>query len=240
MDDIIEYLSNLLGEINIKKLIFPTIIIILFIGSFTYLFYTIKNIEKNNNNIESNIIKESSTTKEVKEYIYVDVKGEVANPGVYKLNNNSRVIDAVEASGGITDKANTRFINLSKLLEDGDVVVVYSNTEIETAKKENIVYVETPCVCEEVKNDACYNEEKEEEKKEEQKDKNQNNTNTKININTASIDELKTIDGIGDAKASAIIEYRQKNGNFKSIEDIINVSGISETLFSKIKENITV
>ncbi len=237
MDDIVEYLSNILGDINIKKLIFPTIIIIILIAMFTYLFYTIKNIEKNDKNIEEDNIKEITKTEEVKEYIYVDVKGEVANPGVYKLNNNSRVIDAVEASGGITDKANTRFINLSKLLEDGDVVVVYSTEEIEKAKKDNIVYVETPCICEEVKNDACYNEEQEDKKEDNQ---NVNNTNTKININTASVDELKTISGIGDAKANAIIEYRQKNGNFKSIEDIINVSGISETLFSKIKENITV
>lgn len=236
MDDILEYLSNVLGEFNYKKLIFPTILLILLIGSFTYLFFTIKNIERKTENISENKVEENidKNENEIPEYIYVDVKGEVANPGVYKLNIGSRVIDAVKESGGVTKKANTRFINLSKLLNDGDVIVVYSTEEIENAKKENIVYIETPCVCEEVKNDACYKD------VDEESDNNSQTTNTKININTATLEELKTLSGIGDAKANAIIEYRTKNGNFKSIEDLINVSGISESLFSKIKENITV
>ena len=236
MDDILEYLSNVLGEFNYKKLIFPTIFLILLIAGFTYLFFTIKNIERKTENISENKVEENidKNENEIPEYIYVDVKGEVANPGVYKLNNGSRVIDAVKESGGVTKKANTRFINLSKLLNDGDVIVVYSTEEIENAKKENIVYIETPCVCEEVKNDACYKD------VDEESDNNSQTTNTKININTATLEELKTLSGIGDAKANAIIEYRTKNGNFKSIEDLINVSGISESLFSKIKENITV
>ena len=166
--------------------------------------------------------------EEVKnDYIYVDVKGSVSNPGVYKLEYNSRVIDAIKASGGITEEANTRFINLSKQLDDGDVIVVYSKKEINDAKNDNVVYVDTPCICEEVKNDACYKEEV-------------TKTDGKININTASLEELKTLSGIGDAKASAIIEYRNNNGNFKSIDEIKNVSGISETVYSRIKENITI
>ena len=64
--------------------------------------------------------------------------------------------------------------------------------------------------------------------------------NEKVNINTSTIEELKTLTGIGEAKANAIIEYRNKNGNFKNIEDIKNVSGISESVFVKIKENITI
>ena len=239
MDDILEYLSNVLGEFNYKKLIFPTILLILLIAGFTYLFFTIKNIERKAENISENKVEESidKNESEIPEYIYVDVKGEVANPGVYKLNNGSRVIDAVKESGGVTKKANTRFINLSKLLNDGDVIVVYSTEEIENAKKENIVYIETPCVCEEVKNDACY---KDVDEDSDNKSQNTTTNNTKININTATLEELKTLSGIGDAKANAIIEYRTKNGNFKSIEDLVNVSGISESLFSKIKENITV
>ena len=122
------------------------------------------------------------------------------------------------------EEANTRFINLSKALNDGDVVMVYSNNEINEAKKDNIVYIETPCICEEVKNDACY--------KEETKD-------GKVNINNASLDELKKLDGIGDAKAKAIIEYRNNTSKFKTIEDIKKVDGISESLYNKIKENIT-
>ena len=189
MDDILEYLSNVLGEFNYKKLIFPTILLILLIGSFTYLFFTIKNIERKTENISENKVEEKidKNENEIPEYIYVDVKGEVANPGVYKLNIGSRVIDAVKESGGVTKKANTRFINLSKLLNDGDVIVVYSTEEIENAKKENIVYIETPCVCEEVKNDACYKD------VDEESDNNSQTTNTKININNDQVIFVKPL-----------------------------------------------
>ena len=221
MEDFLEYLSNVFENYDFRKLIFPTVIILLYIIGFVYLFTLIHN-NKVNNNIK---VTSNDDNKKSSEFIYVDVKGSVETPGVYKLNSDSRVVDAIEASGGITEDANTRFINLSKLLNDGDVVVVYSNTEIENAKKDNIIYIDTPCVCEEVKNDACYKED---------------SSSGKVNINTANFDELKSLDGIGDAKANAIIKYRTENGNFKSIEDINNVSGISESLYSKIKENITV
>ena len=221
MEDFLEYLSNVFENYDFRKLIFPTVIILLYIIGFVYLFTLIHN-NKVNNNIK---VTSNDDNKKSSEFIYVDVKGSVETPGVYKLNSDSRVVDAIEASGGITEDANTRFINLSKLLNDGDVVVVYSNTEKKKKKKDNIIYIDTPCVCEEVKNDACYKED---------------SSSGKVNINTANIDELKSLDGIGDAKANAIIKYRTENGNFKSIEDINNVSGISESLYSKIKENITV
>lgn len=225
MDDFLELLSNKLEDFDIKSLIIPTILLLIFIAGFVYLLTVIKNINKKLENRSNNF----EVVEEIKEDdIYVDVKGSVSNPGVYKLEYNSRVIDAIKASGGITEEANTRFINLSKQLSDGDVIVVYSKKEINDAKKNNVVYVETPCVCEEVKNDACY------------KEKEEINVSNKININTATIEDLKTLSGIGDAKAKAIVEYRVSNGNFKSIEDIKNVDGISETLYIKIKENITV
>ena len=224
MDDFLELISNKLEDFDIKKLIIPTIFLLLYVAGFVYLLTTIKNISKK---IDKKV-ENTQIVEEVKnDYIYVDVKGSVSNPGVYKLEYNSRVIDAIKASGGITEEANTRFINLSKQLDDGDVIVVYSKKEINDAKNDNVVYVDTPCICEEVKNDACYKEEV-------------TKTDGKININTASLEELKTLSGIGDAKASAIIEYRNNNGNFKSIDEIKNVSGISETVYSRIKENITI
>ena len=224
MDDFLDYLNNI--EFDFKKLIFPTIIILIFVAGFVYLLTIIKHIEKNEKNNNKIVAKEVIDTNE---FIYIDVKGSVTTPGVYKLKKNSRVIDAINASGGVTEDANTRFINLSKVLNDGDVVMVYSSKEIEEAKKDNTIVIETPCVCEEVKNDACIKE-----------DNNNQNNVEKININTADINTLKTLEGIGDAKANAIIEYRTNNGGFKSIEEIVNVSGISEALFSKIKENITI
>ncbi len=226
MDDFFEYLSNTFEDFDFKKLIFPIIMILLYAIGFLYLF-TIINKKQNTTKIETNIVsKEEKKEEIIDEYIYVDIKGSVQKPGVYRIKNNSRVIDAIEASGGVTKNANTRFLNLSKSLNDGDVVVVYSNEEIEEAKKKDIIYIETPCICEEVKNDACYKEEE--------------TSNGKININTATLEELKTISGIGDAKAQAIIKYRSEKGNFKSIEDIKNVSGISDSIYQKIKDLITV
>lgn len=227
MDDLIDYLTNITEDFDFKKLIFPTIMILIYVAGFVYLITIIKHID--NKEVKNNTITKENIVGEKDEYIYVDVKGSVKTPGVYKLTNNSRVIDAIDASGGITSSANTRYINLSKILEDGDVVMVYSDKEIKNAQKENIVYIETPCVCEEVKNDACIT----------SNDEN-NNSNGKVNINNATFDELKTLSGIGDAKAKAIIEYRLKNGNFKTIDELKNVNGISESIYAKIKENITV
>ncbi len=224
MDDLIEYIHNISENVDFKKLLFPTFMIIIYLIGILYLSIVIKN------NKVTNI--ESKTTIKNKQldntdYIYIDIKGSVKNPGVYKLNSDSRVVDAIEASGGVLEDANTRFINLSKSLNDGDVIVVYSYKEIEEAKKEEKIVIETPCICEEVKNDACYKDE-------------DLTSDGKVNINTASFEELKSLNGIGDAKAKAIIEYRNTNGNFKSIEEIKNVIGISESLYEKIKDSIVI
>lgn len=227
-----EALGNYIKE-NMMKVIIITVLLFLYIGSFIYISSKIIKTDNIDNNEEDKI--KTITKNEPKENkeentiegIMVDVKGSVNKPGVYKIKKDSRVTDAIDAAGGLTKNANTRFINLSKLLSDGDVVVIYSNEEIENAKKEEKIVVETPCVCEEVKNDACYKEENKE-------------VNGKININTANLTELMTLDGIGESKAKLIIEYRTQNGNFKDIKDIMKVKGISEALFSKIKENITI
>ena len=233
-------------SITISSILFIIIFIeLLFINS--SINNRISNIECNSsidNSLLINNKKEVEIVNETKEeFIYVDVKGEVKSPGVYLLPVNSIVNDAIDQSGGVTKNANTRYINLSKNLKDGDVIVVYSKDEIKKATKNNIIYVDVPCVCEEVKNDACLVESIKEENNT-IIDINVNNTieeiNNRININTASEEELTSLTGIGSSKAKAIIEYRNTNGNFKTIEEIINVSGISETLFSKIKENITV
>ena len=213
--------KNLIGIFIIVALISGYIVTFIYFSNEIY-----KNKEEQKNN-EISIIEEPSKDTEYKE-IKVDIKGSVKKPGVYTLKENSRTNDAIIASGGLLKNANTRFINLSKILNDGDVIVVYSNEEIKKAQKEERIVVETPCVCEEVKNDSCYKEDKETE------------TTSKININTATINELIKLNGIGESKAKLIIEYRTKNGKFKDIKEIMNIKGISETLFSKIKENITI
>ena len=204
--------------------------IILIIGIFGLLYFYYIKEDKSNSIYKDNIItKEENANRESEKEenkIYVDIKGEVLNSGVYEIEYGKRVIDVIEAAGGLKDGANTRFINLAKVVEDGDVIVIYSNDEINKAREPDIIYVEVPCVCEEVKNDACL--------------ENNISKNELININTASIDELKTLDGIGDAKAKSIIEYRNNNGKFEKIDDLLNVSGISEKIFDTIKNKITV
>ena len=231
MDEIVDKIKGYIIN-NAFKVIAIFIILILYALQLVFMYIMIngKNEVKDETIAEKNISVEKnieSQNEKIEEYIYVDVKGSVKKPNVYKLLKGSRVNDAVNEAGGLLKTANTRFINLSKVLNDGEVIVIYSNDEIKNAKKTNTIYVETPCICEEVKNDSCYNEIT-------------NNENSKININTASLDQLMSLNGIGESKANAIIEYRQINGYFSKVEDIINVNGISETIYDKIKNDITV
>ena len=161
--------------------------------------------------------------------MYVDLKGQVNKPGVYsfKLNDNARINDLINKAGGLTKDADTSTINLSKKLEDEMTIIIYSKNEINNYVKTQNELNKKLELCEtKLKNNACINERSE-------------NDSKKVNINEASLGELITISGIGETRAKAIIEYRNKT-KFKSIEDIKNVSGIGEDLFASIKENITV
>lgn len=175
---------------------------------------------------------ENTDIKKVK----VDVKGMVKMPGVYEIDENSRVIDAINISGGLIDGANTSYINLSKKVTDEMIIIVYSNEEIESFKedKKEIIYVEKECECPDNINDACISENKESDKTVNTKE----NTDNLVSINSGTKEELMTLDGIGESKAQAIIDYRLKNGNFLNLEDLMNVSGIGEKAYSKIKDNI--
>lgn len=176
--------------------------------------------------------KEKQTSSEI--YFKVDIKGQVNNPGIYSLKEGSRVIDVIEASGGLTENANTTVINLSKKIEDEMVIIIYSNEEVNNFSKTKEVekQVIEKCIKKDensLQNDACIN----------QSNEQSNTDNNLININTATQEELMTLSGIGESKAKDIITYRSENA-FTSIEDIKNVPGIGESLFAKIKENITV
>ena len=176
--------------------------------------------------------KEKQTSSEI--YFKVDIKGQVNNPGIYSLKEGSRVIDVIEASGGLTENANTTVINLSKKIEDEMVIIIYSNEEVNNFAKTKEIekQVIDNCIKKDensLQNDACIN----------QSNEQSNTDNNLININTATQEELMTLSGIGESKAKDIITYRSENA-FTSIEDIKNVPGIGESLFAKIKENITV
>ena len=182
----------------------------------------------------NNIVKE--TKEEVKDKIKVDVKGAVNLPGVYELDSDSRVIDAINLAGGLREDADISLINLSKKLNDEMVIIIYTSYEIYeynlSKVKTEYVYIEVNN-CPDKINDACIKEYDESSSNE------SSNKSLLVNINTASIDELTKLSGIGESKAKSIIEYRNKN-KFESIEDIKNITGIGDSLYEKIKDSITI
>ncbi len=172
-------------------------------------------------------IKTKEKKLEVVSDYYVDVKGMVVKPGVYGLSKNARVIDAINLAGGLLGEADTSLINLSMKIIDGMLIKVYSKSEVRNivqTKKEEAIK-ESLCT-QNVINDACVKSETK-------------ITNNKVNINEANIESLMTLPGIGEAKAKAIIEYRQKK-RFSKAEEIMEVSGIGEALFAQISQSITV
>ncbi len=162
---------------------------------------------------------DANESEEVINDVSVDIKGLVVNPGVYNIKSDSRIIDVIELAGGLKEGANTEQINLSKKVTDEMVIVIYSNEEVESMKKndsynniDNANYVEEYKI-----NDT---------------------SDGKVSINTSTLEELMTLKGIGKSKAEAIIKYRNTVGLFNSIEEIMNVSGIGESIYKKIKDNI--
>ena len=150
------------------------------------------------------------------------------------------MIDAIYLAGGPTYYGVTSNINLSKHVKDEMVIYVFTQYEIDNKTSKNEVVCEIPkCECEEVTvyKEVCTN--PIESVIEETKEKNISQDDTakdresKISINTDSIEELTKLDGIGESKAKQIIEYRRENGDFKSIEDIKNVSGIGDKAYEK-------
>ena len=163
--------------------------------------------------------------------IKVDIKGSVKHEGVYELDSNKRVVDAIELAGGATSKADLSVTNLSKKLKDEMVIIIYTKEEVKNfiKVKEEEALKNTQCISKTPVNNSCI-----EENVDVGIDK-----KSKISINTATLEELLTLSGIGEAKAKSIIEYREKNGAFTSLEDLTKVDGIGQALFDKIKENIS-
>lgn len=174
----------------------------------------------------------------------VDVKGAVNSPGVYELSENSTVADALESAGGVTSKGDTSNINMAKKLSDEMVIYVFTSSEINSLKSKNEIVCEIPkCECETVKTESiCVAPTTSVSETKDIEDKTSSNvsSNAKINLNTATVDDLSSLEGIGESKAKAIIDYREKNGGFKSIEEIKNVSGIGDKAFEKIKDVISI
>lgn len=135
---------------------------------------------------------------------YVDVKGEVKNPGVYEVSNDSRVEDVIHLAGGFTKQANQSVINLAQKVHDEMVILVPKTGEGNEIVTEGAA------------------------------------SPSKVNLNYASPEEIEQLNGIGPSKAQAIIQYREENGLFHTIEDVLNVPGIGDKTLENMKEYIQV
>ena len=219
-----------------KQIIIGVILLFILVGGISFGVYQFqhKKKEKPKTSIVLSKKKEKKEVEEEVELLQVDIKGEVRTPGIYQVKESSRVMDVINIAGGLTENANTTVINLSKKIFDEMVIIIYSNQEVEDFKKTKEVeeQVINNCIQKEensLKNEACIEID------------NYSDTQVlgKININTATQEQLTALPGVGEAKAKTIIEYRNTNGPFKTIEDIKNVTGIGDSLFAKIKDYIT-
>lgn len=175
---------------------------------FVFILSEDKQAESVSDNQETIVEAESETP-----VILVDIGGEVINPMVAELEEGSRVEDAINAAGGVTDDADLTEINRAAFLEDGDKILIPTKSD----KSENASEADTSNGGTET--GTVYQDER-------------------VNINTADSEQLQTLTGIGPVTAEKIIEYREENGRFDNIEDIKNVSGIGEKTFEKLKDDI--
>ena len=166
------------------------------------------------------VSKDSSSEKEVKkeekeepleqDQITVDVKGAVKSPGIYDLPVGSRVHDAVQKAGGLTEEADSKSLNLAQKVSDE--ALVYVPTKGEEAASQQAASETTPSTSKE----------------------------KKVNLNKASLEELKQVKGLGGKRAQDIIDHREANGKFKSVDELKKVSGIGAKTIEKLKDYVTV
>ena len=221
----------LLEENKKKILIVGAICVIIVIGVAIYFFMqseeeefiNFEDFENNVGNVENieNVVQDEIV--EELEKIVVHISGQVANPGVISLDEGSRLIDAINLSGGLTSKADISKVNLAYILEDAQKIYIPSIED-----KDETMYISedsgnTGVV---TSGNGQTSTKKEEE--------------LMVNINTANEEQLEQLPGIGTSIATRIVNYRKENGKFNNIEDIKNVSGIGDAKFNKIKDNICV
>ena len=209
-----------------QKIIVFIIAVVVAIGMI-YFIYS-KNQVDDNINLENDILVAENSTKDNSKVtssddeVIVHVTGSVKSPGVVKLKEGSRIEDAIEAAGGLTENADISKVNLAFVVEDGTKIRIPSSQDedigdgdvIDSGSGENIVVEENTT--------------------------SSGKSSQIVNINRATVTELETLPGIGPSLALKIINYRKENGNFSSIEDIKNVSGIGDSKFESLKKYLTV
>lgn len=191
---------------QIKKI---AIIGILVVGLFAV--FIITN-DKGTNPIPEEASAKAETT--VSTNIFVDIGGEVVNPMLAELPEGSRVENAIQLAGGLTENADLTSINRAEFLEDGEKIFIPAKIEGDSVSADTQVPVTDTAAAA--------------------------SSNGKVNINTADSAGLQTLNGVGPSTAQKIIDYRTSSGRFKTIEDLKNVSGIGDKTFEKLKDYICV
>lgn len=203
---------------NQEKITIIVLVVVIIIGLGIILYKNTAYKENVVINTSSDNIENNSTVKIDTPPITIHIVGAIKNPGVYKLKQNDRVIDAVKMAGGETEEANLDAINLAAFIKDGQKIIVpyriYNNPNDEikgniSKNTEEVYYFNS-------------------------------SSSGKININTANAADLQTLSGIGPVLSNRIIEYRKENGLFGVIDDIKDVPGIGEKKFEGIKDLICV
>lgn len=197
-----------------------------------------ENTGDNKNNENSNTQQpgtsgNQSAGTESTQSVFVYVCGAVRTPGVYELPSGARLYEAIACAGGVREDAAEESINQAQAVSDGERLYIPTDEEVrqglDTYLRSGIAVGGTGSLEGAGAADTIS-----------PGGESGSNAEGKVNINTASLEELKTLNGIGDTRAGSIVAYRESNGLFGSIEDLMNVDGIKEGVYNKLKDNITV
>lgn len=219
-----------MGFNNKQKIIFTILIIILIlIGIYVYNIRFNETLEDNihtenvnNINLVGNILENAGDKNEKDNLIIVHITGAVKKTGIVKLIQGARIYDAIEMAEGSLEEADLSKVNLAYILEDAQKIYIPFKGEInENSEEQEYIISDFGNTSGIIRNTN-------------------KGESEKVNINTANQTELETLPGIGTATAEKIIDYRNKNGKFNSIEDIQNVKGIGQSKYENIKENICI
>ena len=202
MDEVKGLFSKLLEK---KKLVGKIALIVIILVFAVVI--RVNNAKDNEVQVE---VSDSLNVDKVVTEMYVDISGEVNNPGVYEVDSNTRMYEVIRKAGGLTDEADTNLINQADFVEDGEKIVI-----------------------------PTINEDAEDQYYDSSDDTDSYTSSGLININKASKEQLMEISGVGEVIAQRIIDYRKTN-RFKSKEDIMNVSGIGEATYEKMKSQICI
>ncbi len=218
---------NLIGKeivLNKESVIILAIVSVLALTVTGYIITNLENrlitVSEIQDHEPEQVIQTTAITEQ-KSMIQIYVTGCVVNPGIYELEKGQVIYDAITAAGGFTDEADRNINLVYKLYENVTLRIKSVNETQNVTKSTGIEIIKDH-------SDAIL-------------DQNGGMSyGTLININTASVSLLATLPGIGDATAAKIVEYREQAGQFKKIEDIMNVPGIKENKFEQIKNYITI